>query len=87
MWIKKSTDIYILSYQPNWQDDKISDNLNNLDKEIISIIKDNKYSTIPEIARITNKSEPTIHRHLDTLVKQGKVVRIESRKNGYWEIN
>lgn len=67
--------------------DKINDKINDLDKEIISIIKDNKYSTIPEIAQITNKSEPTIHRHLDTLVKKGIVLRIGSRKNGYWDVN
>ena len=71
----------------NFLNDKINDKINDLDKEIISIIKDNKYSTIPEIAQITNKSEPTIHRHLDTLVKKGIVLRIGSRKNGYWDVN
>lgn len=66
--------------------DKINDRINDLDKTILSIIKDNKYSTIPEIAIKTNKSEPTIHRHLDMLVKKGLILRIGSRKNGYWEV-
>lgn len=62
------------------------DRLDNLDKEILSLIKKNKYITIPELAEKCGKSEPTIHRHLDYLVKIKKIERIGSRKTGYWDI-
>ena len=45
----------------------------------------NKYITIPELAIKVNKSEPTIHRHIDVLVSKGYIKRVGSRKIGYWE--
>lgn len=50
------------------------------------MITDNKYITIPELSKETNKSEHTIHRHLDILVKNRSIKRVGSRKTGYWEI-
>lgn len=61
--------------------------INNLDDMIINSIKNNKYITIPELANIVNKSEITVHRHLNDLSKNGMVSRIGSRKTGYWKIN
>ncbi len=75
---------FILSLR--FKNDKINDKINPLDKEILVNIKDNKYLTIPELTKITNKSEITVYRHLDSLMKQSMIKRIGSRKNGYWEI-
>lgn len=63
-----------------------NDKISNLDLDIINTIKNNKYITIPEIAMQVEKSEPTIHRHLDILSRTGKLKRVGSRKTGYWEI-
>ena len=51
------------------------------------LTRNNKYITIPELANIVNKSEITVHRHLNDLCKNGIVSRIGSRKTGYWRIN
>lgn len=72
--------------------DMINDNrpgyrISNLDDMIINSIKNNKYITIPELANIVNKSEITVHRHLNDLSKNGVVSRVGSRKTGYWRIN
>lgn len=61
--------------------------ISNLDDMIINSIKNNKYITIPELANIVNKSEITVHRHLNDLSKNGMVSRVGSRKTGYWRIN
>lgn len=67
--------------------DFLNDMLNDIDCKIINIIKSNKYITIPQIAEKINKSVPTVHRHLDILIKNNRVIRVGSRKNGYWMIN
>ena len=71
---------------PNFLNDKINDKINELDRAIISEIRKNKYITIPELSEKINKSEPTIYRHIDSLVKKGLLKRVASRKSGYWEI-
>ena len=63
-----------------------NDKINNLDGRIIDLIIENKYVTIPELSKEIMKSEPTIHRHLDNLVKLGIIKRVGSRKTGYWDI-
>ena len=76
---------FIFERNVNFLNDKINDKINELDQEIIKIIKENKYVTIPQIAERTNKSQPTISRHMNMLVKNSIIKRIGSRKNGYWE--
>ena len=68
------------------QNDKINDKINELDYEILKQLKNNKYMTIPEIASSLAKSEITIHRHMDNLVKNNAIIRVGSRKTGYWKI-
>lgn len=68
------------------KNDKINDKINDLDEQIISILLDNKYITIPELAKELNKSEPTIHRHLSHLMSLNRIKRFGSRKNGFWEV-
>ena len=66
--------------------DKINDNTNSFDKKVISTLKDNKYLTIPELAIILKKSQATIYRSLDKLMKLNIVKRVGARKTGYWDI-
>jgi ATP-dependent DNA helicase RecG len=68
------------------KNDKIKSNKNNVDAKIVTLLKLNKYMTIPEVAEMIKKSEPTIHRHLDSLVSKKMIKRVGSRKTGFWEI-
>ncbi len=65
---------------------KLNKKISQIDKLIMEFINDNQYITIPELANKINKSEPTIYRHLDNLVKENVIERIGSRKSGYWNI-
>lgn len=62
------------------------DRLSKLDEELLRILYFNENLTIPQLASKINKSEPTIHRHLDYLVSINKIKRIGSRKKGYWKV-
>ena len=66
--------------------DKINDKIKDLDTEILKLLADNCYMTIPELAKSVSKSEPTIYRHLDAIIKAKKIERVGSRKNGYWRV-
>lgn len=77
---------FIFNRKKNFLDDKINDKINELDYEIIKQLKINKYMTIPEIASSLAKSEITIHRHMDNLVKNNAIIRVGSRKTGYWKV-
>ncbi len=70
----------------NHENDKINDKINALDEAIIREIKKNKFIRIAELSQTIGKSEPTIHRHIDALVKSGLLKRVGSRKTGYWDI-
>lgn len=78
---------FIFERNPNFLNDKINDKINETDGRIINSIKADKHITIAELAKEINKSEPTIHRHLDALAKKNIVTRVGSRKNGYWKLN
>lgn len=67
--------------------DRINDRINPLDLEIIKEIQNNKYITIIQLATDLNKSQATIQRHMNTLIKENKIKRIGSKKTGYWELN
>jgi len=75
-------------FKRNVEDNKKITNMkmSKLDNDILDTIKDNKYLTIFELAKLTGKSEATIHRHLNTLMENGVIERVGSRKTGYWEI-
>ncbi len=80
---------FVFNRNINFLSDKTNDKINakkTLDEEILFAIKSNKHITIPELSNLTGKSEITIHRHLDFLVKKNIVLRVGSRKTGYWEI-
>ncbi len=66
--------------------DKKNDKIKSLDNEIIEILKENEYMTIPELAEKVQKSVITVHRHLNSLSDRGIIERIGSRKSGYWKV-
>ncbi|MBQ6334676.1 MAG: winged helix-turn-helix transcriptional regulator [Erysipelotrichaceae bacterium] len=66
--------------------EKINDRLDKLDKIIISLIRSNRYITIPELAKQSGKSQPTVYRHIEQLAKDGILAGVGSRKKGYWDI-
>ena len=66
--------------------DKKNDKIKSFDNEIIKMLKDNAYMTIPELANKLQKSEATIHRHLNALSDMGIIERIGSRKTGFWKV-
>ncbi len=65
--------------------DKINDKMNETDRKIVDTIKFNKYITISELVKEVNKSEPTVYRHIESLMKDNILSRVGSRKNGYWK--
>ena len=77
---------HALSQLDFFLNDKINDKINDLDKTILGEIRKNKYITIPELSKKIGKSEPTIYRHIEGLMKKDILTRMESRKTGYWEI-
>ena len=71
--------------------DKINDIINDkiktkTDEMILSLILENAYITINELAEKIGKSNPTIHRHMNKLVSERKIERVGSRKSGYWRV-
>lgn len=77
---------FIFNRDPEFLNGKINGKINNNEKSVISIIKNDKYLTIPEIAEKLNKSTTTTYRYIKKLIDLGLLKRMESRKNGYWEI-
>ena len=59
----------------------------DLEKLILDIIKNNPTTTISKIADASGKSTKTIQSKLNNLKEQGKITRVGSNKNGYWQVN
>lgn len=66
--------------------DKKNDRIKSLDNEIVRMLKENPYMTIPQLAEKVKKSVITVHRHLDFLSDKGVIERVGSRKAGYWNV-
>ena len=81
---------FIFRRDPLFLQDRISDHVrnrkNDLDRQIISEIRKNRYITIPELSERLGKSEPTIYRHIEKLTEEKVLNRVGSRKTGYWDI-
>ncbi len=61
--------------------------LNETEKEIISFIKENPHIRVFEIAQKLLKPVRTIENNISQLKEKGIIVRIGSKKTGYWKIN
>ena len=66
--------------------DDVIDNVNGLRKQLLYIISENKNIKIKEMVLKTAKSEKTVKRHLLELQKEGYIVRVGSKRGGYWKI-
>ncbi len=64
----------------------LNDSLNNIERNILSLIEQNKTITIDLLVLETGKSKRTISRYLKKLKEENVIRRIGSDKNGYWEV-
>ena len=60
--------------------------MNETDNEVIKILKEYPEYTKEQLADLTGRGTRTIQRSLDKLKEAKKIVRIGSKKNGYWEV-
>jgi len=65
--------------------ENVPKNVPKREDKIISLIKENKFITIKELAYKLNISDKTIKRDLEKLKQKNKLKRI-GKKGGYWEI-
>ncbi len=61
--------------------------LSETEKEIISLIKENAHVRAFEMAQRLLKPVRTIENNLRQLKEKGVIIRIGSKKTGYWKIN
>ena len=60
--------------------------VNELDFEVLRLLKENPVYTREEIAQKVGKTVRTVQRALDRLKEDGKIVRIGNKVSGYWEV-
>lgn len=65
---------------------EIKERPNELNDLIVRALSEDGFLTIPKLAEKVDKSEATVHRHLNDLVERNKIARIGSRKTGYWMV-
>ncbi len=56
------------------------------DYDLVNSLKDNPYVTTSQLTEMFKKSSATIQRHLESLTEEGYIIRIGSRKSGYWKV-
>lgn len=61
--------------------------VNDTQKQILKLIKENNIITQKEIANKLKITKRTVERNINVLKKQGFLQRIGSDKTGYWKIN
>ncbi len=61
--------------------------LNEIEKEIIALIKDNQHIKVFAMAQRLSKPVRTIENNISRLKEKGIISRIGSKKTGYWKIN
>lgn len=70
----------------NLVNDTVNDTVKFYHVSLISLIKRNRNITANEISKELNQSLSTVKRKIKVLKEQGKIKRIGSDKNGFWEI-
>lgn len=79
---------FIFKRKPVYENQTIrSIHLHSLDKQILSLISSNPYITIAQLSNDTGVSIPTVSRHINALTARNLLVRVGSRKSGYWKSN
>lgn len=64
----------------------LNEPLNDRQKEIIVLIKNNKHIIIKDLMDNLNAGRETIKRDINKLQEANIIKRVGSRKTGYWEI-
>lgn len=68
--------------------DTLNDTLNDIENKIVEYLKqNNKIKSVKEISSHLSKSDATLKRALTRLVEKNIIIRIGSKKNGYWKLN
>lgn len=67
-----------LSEEDNW--------MNDVDREILTLIKERPTLSSKEISDSLNRALRTVQRSLSSLKERGKIKRIGTLRRGYWEI-
>jgi predicted HTH transcriptional regulator len=60
--------------------------INDTEAFVLAIIREKPYITTAKLAELISKTEKTAERNLTSLKQKGRILRIGSKKNGYWEI-
>lgn len=60
--------------------------VNELDFEVLRLLKENPVYTREEISQKVGKTARTVQRALDRLKEDGKIVRIGNKVSGYWKV-
>jgi Fic family protein len=66
--------------------DPVYDKLNNNQKEIFSLIRENPHINYDKLVEKTGRSRATVRRIIKQLKLESYIVRIGSDKTGYWKI-
>ena len=64
-----------------------STDFDSLGYQILENMRADKYITAAEIADILQVEQRTIERRIKQLRENGEIVRVGSRKTGYWQVN
>ena len=56
------------------------------DYKVLEALKEAPTSTREELATVIGINKRTVQRSLDKLVEAKKIIRVGSKKSGYWEI-
>jgi ATP-dependent DNA helicase RecG len=67
--------------------DNVVESVVENETNIIQLLKQNKGFSANELAQTLNKSERTIQRYLNSLIKKKIIIRIGPDKGGYWKVN
>ncbi|MGM0609000.1 MAG: RNA-binding domain-containing protein [Candidatus Muiribacteriota bacterium] len=79
----KSSDILKVQKKP---DGSLSEPINSLQVQIFECIKRDPYISYEDLANELDKGRSTIMRHIQKLKDKGTLIRIGSKKTGYWEV-
>lgn len=60
--------------------------LNDTQIKVMKLISDNANITKPQIAKRLSIGKTTVDRVIDALKEKGYIVRIGSKKTGYWKV-
>jgi len=72
------------------KDEPINEPINEpaktLETELLAVIREKPTMTKEDFAREIGKSRATVTRIIHSLLEQGKIKRVGSRKTGHWEV-